>query len=77
VLSVFGNIVVSWSWFGVNQLGVGLHSYGFTSGVAISLVSFAFTQVLVIGAALFVPMEHWKSAPKPGGAPAEGGGDHA
>jgi ABC-type transport system involved in cytochrome c biogenesis permease subunit len=77
VLSVFGNIVVSWSWFGVNQLGVGLHSYGFTSGVAISLVSFAFTQVLVIGAALFVPMEHWKSAPKPGGAPSEGGGDHA
>jgi hypothetical protein len=29
VMSVFGNIVVSLSWFGVNMLGVGLHSYGF------------------------------------------------
>jgi hypothetical protein len=28
-MSVFGNIVVSLSWFGVNMLGVGLHSYGF------------------------------------------------
>ncbi len=25
--------VTSWSWFGVNELGVGLHSYGFTEGV--------------------------------------------
>ena len=29
VLAVLGNIVVVWSWFGVNMLGVGLHSYGF------------------------------------------------
>jgi ABC-type transport system involved in cytochrome c biogenesis permease subunit len=34
VLAIGGNIVTSWSWFGVNQLGIGLHSYGFTSGVA-------------------------------------------
>jgi ABC-type transport system involved in cytochrome c biogenesis permease subunit len=27
-LAVAGNIVTSWSWFGVNELGVGLHSYG-------------------------------------------------
>jgi hypothetical protein len=34
VMSVFGNIVVSLSWFGVNMLGVGLHSYGvYGSGV--------------------------------------------
>jgi len=26
VLAVGGNIVTSWSWFGVNQLGVGLHA---------------------------------------------------
>ena len=32
-LAVVGNIVTSWSWFGVNELGVGLHSYGFTEGV--------------------------------------------
>ena len=29
VMCVFGNIVFSLSWFGVNMLGVGLHSYGF------------------------------------------------
>src|SRR5207244_2190084 len=27
-LAIFGNIVTSWSWFGTNMLGVGLHSYG-------------------------------------------------
>jgi len=32
ILAVFGNIVTAWSWFGVNELGVGLHSYGFTEG---------------------------------------------
>jgi ABC-type transport system involved in cytochrome c biogenesis permease subunit len=29
VLAVLGNVVTLWSWFGVNMLGVGLHSYGF------------------------------------------------
>mgnify|MGYP002631190150 CR=1 FL=1 len=31
--TVFGAIVVCYSWWGVNLLGAGLHSYGFTSGV--------------------------------------------
>jgi hypothetical protein len=29
IMALFGNIVTSFSWFGVNMLGVGLHSYGF------------------------------------------------
>jgi len=29
-----GIIVVMWAWFGVNLLAIGLHSYGFTSGIA-------------------------------------------
>ena len=29
MLTVFGHVVTSLSWFGVNVLGVGLHSYGF------------------------------------------------
>ncbi len=33
VLAVLGGAVVIFSWWGVNLLGVGLHSYGFTSGV--------------------------------------------
>ena len=32
VLAVFGNIVTAWSWFGVNQLGEGLHATDFVRG---------------------------------------------
>ena len=46
--AVFGNIVTAWSWFGVNNLGIGLHSYGFTSGVMIALVAFAASQLALI-----------------------------
>jgi ABC-type transport system involved in cytochrome c biogenesis permease subunit len=31
--AAFGGTVIAFSWFGVNLLGVGLHSYGFTSGI--------------------------------------------
>ena len=40
VLSVLGAIVVAWSWFGTNMLGVGLHSYGFIGAAFIYLVLF-------------------------------------
>ena len=33
MLCLLGGLVVAFSWWGVNLLGVGLHSYGFTSGV--------------------------------------------
>lgn len=33
MLAIGGGAVVAWSWWGVNQLGVGLHSYGFTEGI--------------------------------------------
>jgi ABC-type transport system involved in cytochrome c biogenesis permease subunit len=29
VMAVFGAVITSLSWFGVNMLGIGLHSYGF------------------------------------------------
>ncbi|MCY2958963.1 MAG: cytochrome c biogenesis protein CcsA [Planctomycetota bacterium] len=37
MLAAFGGTVVGFSWFGVNLLGVGLHSYGFTSGIHTAL----------------------------------------
>jgi len=43
---IFGNIIVAFAWFGVNLLGVGLHSYGFTSGVFINLMAFYAFEVL-------------------------------
>jgi len=58
VLAVAGNIVTAWSWFGVNELGVGLHSYGFTEGVLLALGAFVATQLAV----MFVGM-----MPLPGG----------
>ena len=48
VLAIVGNIAVSWSMFGVNELGVGLHSYGFTEGIALALVIFVETQVAIV-----------------------------
>ncbi|MGL4515025.1 MAG: cytochrome c biogenesis protein CcsA [Lacipirellulaceae bacterium] len=52
MLAVGGNVVTSWSWFGVNELGVGLHSYGFTDGVSFWLLMFVLSQLAVIGFAL-------------------------
>ena len=61
VLSMFGSIITAWSWFGVNQLGVGLHSYGFTESVAFWLVVFAVSQLAVMAIGL-VPRRLWRSA---------------
>lgn len=59
-LAVAGNIAVSWSWFGVNQLGAGLHSYGFTEGVALALAIFVASQLGVIALAS-LPKRFWLS----------------
>jgi len=50
--AVFGGVIVAFSWFGVNLLGVGLHSYGFTSGIQSALIIFYTIEsaVLFIGA---------------------------
>jgi ABC-type transport system involved in cytochrome c biogenesis permease subunit len=48
VLAIGGNIVTSWSFFGVNELGIGLHSYGFTEGVLLALVLFVGSQLLLM-----------------------------
>ncbi len=49
VLAMVGNIVTCWSWFGVNELGAGLHSYGFTEGVAKTLAITIGVQLAIIG----------------------------
>ncbi len=43
--SILGLIVVMWTWFGVNLLSVGLHSYGFTSGVATNLLIYVIAEL--------------------------------
>ncbi len=46
--SVIGIMVVMWAWFGVNLLSVGLHSYGFTSGLAVNLGVYYGLQILFL-----------------------------
>lgn len=52
VVSSLGIIVVLWAWFGVNLLGVGLHSYGFTSGVAHGLLIYVICECVFLMVAL-------------------------
>jgi ABC-type transport system involved in cytochrome c biogenesis permease subunit len=52
VLAVIGGAVVAFSWWGVNLLGVGLHSYGFTSGVWMILATLYGVEALVVLSAL-------------------------
>jgi ABC-type transport system involved in cytochrome c biogenesis permease subunit len=42
------NIIVALSWFGVNLLNVGLHSYGFTHAAAYGLAAFCGAEVMII-----------------------------
>ena len=48
LMALFGNIVTSWSWFGTNMLGVGLHSYGFMDEAFWALAGFIALQVFLI-----------------------------
>ena len=42
------SIIVALSWFGVNLLSVGLHSYGFIDGIASGLISFILIELCFI-----------------------------
>lgn len=52
VLAVFGNIVTAWSWFGVNELKAGLHTYGFTEGRLLALAVFVALNAIFIAGAM-------------------------
>ncbi len=54
-------IVVMMAWLGVNLLGVGLHSYGFTSGLASNL--FIYTAAEILFVAIMVPLVKRKTGP--------------
>ncbi|CAA9444692.1 MAG: Putative cytochrome C-type biogenesis protein [uncultured Phycisphaerae bacterium] len=75
VLAIFGNIVTAWSWFGTNELGAGLHTYGFMEGTRFWLAAFAVSQLVLMMVGL-LPMTAWRSGvalernTTPGGFPA-------
>jgi ABC-type transport system involved in cytochrome c biogenesis permease subunit len=58
-MAIFGNVITSFSWFGVNMLGVGLHSYGFTEKQFVPLAAFIGAQLVLMGFAL-LPPRFWK-----------------
>jgi cytochrome c biogenesis factor len=57
---IVGNIVTAWSWFGVNMLGVGPHSYGFMDGAFRWLMIFVGSQILLIALGS-LPLRVWQS----------------
>jgi ABC-type transport system involved in cytochrome c biogenesis permease subunit len=59
-MAVFGNIVTSFSWFGVNMLGIGLHAYGWMDKAFPWLIGFDLSQVALIVVAL-MPARYWAS----------------
>jgi ABC-type transport system involved in cytochrome c biogenesis permease subunit len=60
ILAVFGNMVAAWSWFGTNQLGIGLHAYGFDNRLATGCAVFWVSQLLIAVLGM-IPLRHWAS----------------
>jgi len=59
-LAIFGNIITAFSWFGVNMLGIGLHSYGFMDAAFNWLMIFISSQAALILLGL-LPPQWWRS----------------
>ena len=57
---ILGNTITSFSWFGVNMLGVGLHSYGFMDKAFWWLSAFIASQLVLAGLCL-LPGRFWTS----------------
>jgi ABC-type transport system involved in cytochrome c biogenesis permease subunit len=77
-MAIFGNVITSLSWFGVNMLGVGLHSYGFMDKAFWALAGFDASQLAIMALCL-APRQFWRgraaerepaAAPGPRGQPA-------
>ena len=60
MLAIPSAMIVGWSWFAVNELGVGLHQYGTTEGTMFKLYVFwgLMLGVLAMGA---IPKQYWWS----------------
>jgi ABC-type transport system involved in cytochrome c biogenesis permease subunit len=70
VLTLFGNMITTWSYFGTNQLGVGLHAYGFNNALATGCMVTWMIHLVLIGIGL-IPLRYWRSFSKSEAAKAE------
>jgi hypothetical protein len=67
-MAIFGNVITSLSWFGVNMLGVGLHSYGFMDKAFWALAAFIGAQLVLMTLCL-LPARFWSARQAEGKAP--------
>jgi ABC-type transport system involved in cytochrome c biogenesis permease subunit len=61
VLAALGCVVTTWSWFGTNQLGVGLHAYGGGDSGKVWALIIADLVFLTIGGLGMMPLRYWRS----------------
>jgi ABC-type transport system involved in cytochrome c biogenesis permease subunit len=72
--AVFNNVIIAFSWWGVNLLGIGLHSYGWTDAVGFGLLLFYGVElgVLALGGAAWLRERRIASGPVVAAADAQG-----
>jgi ABC-type transport system involved in cytochrome c biogenesis permease subunit len=63
LLAIFGNAITTWSWFGTNQLGVGLHAYGFSNKLAFGCAVTWVVHLVFIGVGLISWPRLWGKSP--------------
>lgn len=61
---VLGILVLLFAWLGTNLLGVGLHAYGFTSGVTRWLVAFTLFELAFVNTCLFLNARRSSTTPR-------------
>lgn len=60
-LAVLGNVIVLWSWKGVNSMGVGLHAYAGTEDDTLQKIIMVAAAHAVVAAFVFIPIKFWMS----------------
>ena len=63
-LAVLGNVVVLWSWKGVNAMGVGLHAYAATEDDTVMKMLYLAIAHIVVACLVVIPAGLWMSQPK-------------
>ena len=60
-LAVLGNVVVLWSWKGVNSMGVGLHAYAATEDDTVTKMLYLAIAHVVVACLVVIPAQFWMS----------------
>lgn len=60
-LAVLGNVIVLWSWKGVNAMGVGLHAYAATEDDTVSKILLIGVAHVLVACLVVIPAQFWMS----------------